>query len=315
MSTDVPEGRRDRARHKARAVWHRAFVAGQALGVDVLPRHFYSAVPDVRALERDPTWRAPRSMAGVRGWDLEHQRAALTSWLTDDVRAELSGRSVHADACRDNGAFGFGHTEAQVLFAFVATQRPARIVQVGAGVATAVILAAAEWAGFTPQVTCVDPFPTDYLRDLGAAGRIELLAQRCQDVPLRALTDLGPGDLLFVDSTHTVAPGSEVNQIVLEVLPLLVPGARVHFHDIFWPYDYQRDLLDDALWFWTESTLLHAFMSMNERYSVEVATSYLHYEDPGLLARLVPGYRAQPNDDGLRASGEGHFPASVYLRS
>ena len=53
--------------------------------------------------------------------------------------------------------------------------------------------------------------------------------------------------MLFVDATHTVKPGSEVNRIILDVLPRLDAGVFVHFHDIYFPYDYQRGLLSSEL--------------------------------------------------------------------
>ena len=44
-------------------------------------------------------------------------------------------------------------------------------------------------------------------------------------------------DLLFIDWTHAVKPGSEVNDLIHEVLPRLRPGVWVHVHDIYFPYD------------------------------------------------------------------------------
>ncbi len=52
-----------------------------------------------------------------------------------------------------------------------------------------------------------------------------------------------PGDILFVDTTHTVKLGSDVNFIILDVLPRLAPGVIVHFHDIFLPFEYPRHLV------------------------------------------------------------------------
>jgi len=158
------------------------------------------------------------------------------------------------------------------------------------------------------EIVAIDPYPTEFLR----TAPITLIEQAAQDVPLERLTDLAEGDLLFIDSTHTVRADSEVNRLVLEVLPRLQPGVFVHFHDIYFPYDYQRSTLDEALFFWAESTLVHAFLIGNERYGIAAALSMLHYGVPDELAKLLPGYRPQGNSDGLRA-GKGHFPSSLYL--
>src|SRR5207249_4543131 len=112
-------------------------------------------------------------------------------------------------------------------------------------------------ARYDPNLVCIDPYPTQYLKSAATEGRISLIAKKAQEVDLSTFTDLQHGDLLFVDSTHTVKPGSEVNHIILEVLPRLRTGCYVHFHDIYFPYDYQTSLLN-TVFFSGESALLHA---------------------------------------------------------
>jgi len=57
---------------------------------------------------------------------------------------------------------GFGPTEADFLYCFIATKRPRKIVQVGCGVSTAVILLAAQEAGYKPEVVCIEPYPSRF---------------------------------------------------------------------------------------------------------------------------------------------------------
>lgn len=291
----------------------RVFEVGQRLGMDVLPRHFYSEIPDIRGLKADERWKEPREMVGVSGVDpaeqLDFVRACCPAAIVDRLRRN----DIFAQACAANGAAGFGAVEADFLYAFIRAQRPARVVQVGCGVSTAVILRAAADGCFPMKVTCVDPYPSTYLRDADRQGRIELVPERAQDVPAEILTDLGSGGLLFVDSSHVVGPGSEVNRITLDILPRLAEGAWVHFHDIFFPFDYQRGLLDDELFFSNESALLHAFLIGNHRYTIRAALSLLHYADRAALGECLPNYRPGQDDHGLRAS-DGHFPASTYLQ-
>ncbi|MEJ1939170.1 hypothetical protein WDZ92_53910, partial [Nostoc sp. NIES-2111] len=49
---------------------------------------------------------------------------------------------------------------------------------------------------------------------------------------------LDAGDILFVDSSHVAMPGTDVDRIVLDVLPRLKPGVIVHIHDILLPDPY-----------------------------------------------------------------------------
>ena len=120
--------------------------------------------------------------------------------------------------------------------------------------------------------------------------------------------------MLFVDSTHTVKPGSEVNRIILEVLPRLQAGALVHFHDITFPYDYPPDILDRTLFFWNESALLLALLTGNSSLSVLFAMSMLHDSAPRTVSNRLPHYRPMAMDKGLR-SRDGHYPTSIYLRA
>jgi hypothetical protein len=288
------------------------FEFGQHLGVDVLPRHFYSEIPDVADLRRDDRWKEPRSMVGINGTDIGEQLRFVAACCPPAMVERLRAGDIHAHACAENREAGFGQVESEFLHAFLTARRPRRIVQVGCGVATAVMLRAAEEAGERPEVVCVEPYPGEFLREAARAGRIELEATKAQDIPLEVLTGLGAGDLLFVDSSHTVKPGSEVNRLILEVLPRLRRGVWVHFHDIFFPYDYQPGLLSDELFFNNESVLLQAFLIGNPRYTIRAALSMLHYAAPEALRGYLPNYRSAGNEHGLRRS-DGDFPASTYL--
>ena len=90
-------------------------------------------------------------------------------------------------------------------------------------------------------------------------------------------------------------PGSEVNRIILDVLPRLKSGVFVHFHDIYFPYDYSPTLLSFDLFFWVESTLLHAFLIGNGHCRIVLSTSMLHYAAPERIAALFPRYAPQNN--------------------
>jgi hypothetical protein len=297
----------------AKQGWHGAFRLLQRAGVNLLPEHFYSAVPNIAELERRQDWRKPRSMHGIGRRELDGQLALLGEWL-EPHKVILQTRSVHREALVGGGSDGgYGEIEAEVLYGFVATTRPGRITQVGCGVSTAIVLAAAERAGYRPDVVCLEPWPSAWLKARSGEGRIRLVPQPAQTLDPGTVADLGEGDLLFVDSTHAVKPGSEVNWLVHEVLPRLRPGVWVHFHDIYFPYDYARDTLDGDLLFPQESGLLYAFLAGNPRFRIEVGLSLLHYARTQGLAALMPKYRPAANVDGLRA-GDGHFPSACWLR-
>lgn len=286
----------------------------QRFNVDVLPRHFYSEIPDIARLRRETHWRRPYSMVGINGTDIGAQLEYLRAILPADVRTRIEAEDVYAAACTQNGEEGYGRVEADVLYGVVRTTRPRRIVQIGCGVSTAIILAAADDAGYMPELLAVDPHPTQYLQRLAAAKRIEVTARPVETLDEAPLVNLESGDLFFVDSSHTLGPAGEVSRVVLELLPRLKPGVLVHFHDIFFPYDYRNDVLDEALFFWHESALLHAFLVNNDRFKILASLSMLHHQASGELSSLVRSYVRREMVDGLGV-GPGHFPSSLYLRT
>ena len=183
----------------------------------------------------------------------------------------------------------------------------------GCGVSTALCVAAADFAGYAPKITCVEPYPTPLLKRLSSEGGIRLMECPAQDVDLSALDALSGDLLFFVDSSHTLGPSGEVSRIMLEMLPRLKKRATVHFHDIFFPYDYARNIVKEALFFWHESVLLHSFLAYNERYAILASCSMLHYEKQVELQALLTSYAPAKDDQGLSA-GKGHFPSSIYLQ-
>ena len=297
----------------AKGVIHIVFRLGQRLGFDLLPRHFYSEIPDITKLSHQREWRRPFSMACIAGTSIADQCDALQTICPDHITAHLAERDVHDEACRRNGEKGFGPIEAECLYAFVRTYKPEQIFQVGCGVSTAVCLIAASDAGYTPDIVCVEPYPTRFLTAAANAGEIRLLQTAAQDLTPETIDDLGSRTLFFVDSSHTLGPAGEVTRIILEMLPRLKKGAHVHFHDIRFPYDYDRRLLSQALFFQHESPLLHAFLACNERFRVMVSMSMLHYESPATLKQCFPRYMPAGNEDGLETTA-GHFPSSLYAQ-
>lgn len=169
--------------------------------------------------------------------------------------------------------------DAEVLWAILRDVRPSRVVELGSGWSSKVIAAA---VGPGCEHTAYDPYP----RLPGV--RVEQVA--AQDVPERVFRELGERDVLFVDTTHTVKTGGDVNRIVLDVLPRLAPGVLVHFHDVLLPHEVDRRWLANG-WYWSEQDLLHAFLVGNRDWEVVLAVHAASRADPQLAREFAPGHR------------------------
>ncbi|HVA81051.1 MAG TPA: class I SAM-dependent methyltransferase [Candidatus Binataceae bacterium] len=288
---------------------------GLRCGVVVLPNHYYIDFPDVIQLAKSKDiWAKPSRLAGVEA-DLDQQAARLREICAPYATEVL--RNPHHQAAVSSGCGpGYGYIEAEALHCVVRSLKPKRIVEVGSGVSTYCILQAAARNGVRCAITCVEPYPSAWLK----GAQVALIEKPVQAVPFDLFDALGDGDFLFIDSSHTVKTGSDTNFLILEVLPRLKPGVVVHFHDICLPYDYPRDTLR-TFFQWQETALLHAFLIGNRAVEIMFCLSQLHYDRPGVLGELFPEYRAQPADNGLRNAASAlfddagdHFPSSIYLR-
>ena len=292
---------------------------GVRCGVSILPVHFYSETPNVLELERDRSvWAKKSELPGISA-DLDQQERKLKE-VCMPYQLEYAGNPFYKDAVTRGFGPGYGYVEGQALYAMVRFLKPQRIIEVGSGVSTACMLAAARTnqseTGRMPVITCIDPFPSVKIRSL---REVELLDRKVQQSSLEMFASLGPSDLLFIDSTHTVKPASDVNFLILEVLPRLKSGVVVHFHDIHLPYDYQPDVLT-AFYHWSETSLLRAFLINNSRAKIRFCLSQFHHERGETLKQVFPEYSPETFVGGLVdnkqvpfSQSDKHFPTSTYI--
>ena len=128
----------------------------------------------------------------------------------------------------------FPRLDAAALYAAVRAFAPARIVEVGSGHSTRFVVRAVRDGGLTSTLTCIDPQPRADIAGLP----LTLHRQTLQETGLAPFADLAAGDLVFVDSSHVLMPGTDVDIILNHVLPALPAGVLIGFHDIFLPAPY-----------------------------------------------------------------------------
>ncbi|HEX5236182.1 MAG TPA: class I SAM-dependent methyltransferase [Silvibacterium sp.] len=293
-----------------------AFSALDRAGLHVIPKHYYSPVPDCAWLRRNqPLWTRRSSLTGIH-WDLAEQ----FSWLADICEpyyAEVSGLKFYNLLTQNRSGPGYGPVESQVLHCFIRTYAPAGIVEIGSGVSTMCMLEAARLnqrdGKRESKITCVEPFPSEKLR---SSNEIHLLPQLCQQVPASYFEHLSGGDLLFIDSTHAVKVGSDVLRIYLEIVPRLPAGVFIHIHDIFLPYAYPRNVFTRPFW-WQETALLIALLVNNSKLKVLSCLSALHYDYAPQMQALMSDYLPARDNEGILVSDEpsGHFPSSIWLQT
>jgi hypothetical protein len=126
----------------------------------------------------------------------------------------------------------FPALDAAVAYALLRDRKPQHVIEVGSGHSTRML---AKALGGLGEILAIDPAPRADI--LGLPG-VEVLASTVQAAPAALFGRLGPGDVLFIDSSHILMPGSDVDLLLNRVLPGLPSGVLVHIHDIFLPFDY-----------------------------------------------------------------------------
>lgn len=255
----------------------------------VPPGHFYSPIPDWQQIARDQDriFKVPDSIPGI-DFRNDEQLALLDELARyhDEVpfSDQPDGRLRYHYA---NPAYG--PCDAILLQTLLRRLQPRRLIEVGSGYSTCVTLDTNDlFLGSGLTVTCIEPHP-DLLLGLmrpGDRARVHLLAQPVQAVDLSVFRELQAGDVLFIDSTHVCRVDSDVNRLLFEVLPALAAGVYVHFHDVFYPFQYPRVWVLEGR-AWNELYLLRAFLQYNAAFEIALMSTYLaHFHGQRLLARL-----------------------------
>jgi hypothetical protein len=262
-------------------------VFGRA-GFDLVRRHFYSPIPDLKAIPAE-VWTNESELPAV-DFDVEAGLAFVTRELAEYIAEYAPPRQPTGDPrdfYLDNDLYESG--DAELLYAMVRHANPSRVIELGSGMSTLVIADAlsAGKEGADIRHLIYDPYPRPELR--GTFENIgELNAVSANEIPIEEFEKLGDGDVLFVDTTHTVKIGSEVNRVILEVLPRLAPGVLVHIHDIYLPWEYPREFMEERRFFWNEQYLLQAFLAFNREFEVLFGTQALARRFTNELTSLLP---------------------------
>jgi len=185
----------------------------------------------------------------------------------------------------------FGCYDASILFTMLLEFRPRRIVEVGCGHSSRLLLDANDhFFDSGLDLTFIDP-SLDSLKDLldeRSAPNSSLINSPVQDVGLDVFERLEANDILFVDSGHVSKTGSDVNYIVFEVLPVLKPGVLVHIHDILYPFEYLEEWVLKDKRSWNEAYLLRAFLQYNTAFEIVYWNNFAWHHLREDLARLMP---------------------------
>lgn len=236
--------------------------------------------------------------ATLPGIDLAHD-AQLQLWnhwapFLADACALVTGKQHKR---YQTSSESFGHGDALVYCCMLRYLRPKRIIEIGAGSSSALALDTLElFLPQRPQCCFIDPYPA-LLRSMLTpedTAAVEVIEAGIQDVPPDRFEVLESNDVLFIDSTHIVKTGSDVTYELFEILPRLRSGVVVHFHDIFYPFEYPRLWALELNYSWNEIYAVRAFLTGNHDWEILFFNDYFARFERARVARDAPPMLANP---------------------
>jgi len=255
------------------------------------PGHYSSPYPCIEEIKRkeiDIFDRIPRTIPAI---DLNHeQQLALFQNFKElyreqpfDVHKKPGVRYFFENT-------SYGSHDAIVLYCFIRQTAPKRIIEIGSGYSSCVILDVNElFFGNGISCTFVDPNPDRLLSLITDRDKanVRIIQSDVQDVGLNPFLELDAGDILLIDSSHVAKINSDVNYLFFEVLPRIRSGVYVHIHDIGYPFEYWKEWIYAGRT-WNEAYVLRAFLQYNNAFKIQYFNSFIAQFHRDELAKEMP---------------------------
>ncbi|WP_200779709.1 class I SAM-dependent methyltransferase [Acetomicrobium flavidum] len=277
-----------------RKIIKKSFPIWQRLGFHITTNHFYEPIPDTRTLKEE-LWSNLSDLVGI---DVnEIKQFELLHYFSAKFKKEYEAfprykTPIPHQYYVNNGAFE--SVDGEILYCMIRYFKPKKIIEIGSGNSTylsaqAILANEKEDKNYRCKLIAIEPYPNSVLR-AGFPGLSELIPEKVQDIPLSKFSELGENDILFIDSSHVLKIGSDVQYEFLEIIPRLNKGVVIHIHDVFLPSEYPKEWVLNRRIFYTEQYLLQAFLAFNSKFEVLWAGSYMHLKYPERLEKAFSSY-------------------------
>ena len=246
----------------------------------VPPGHFYSPIPALDEIKIREDIIFEKIARKIPGIDLNEEEQMNLFARFKKYYDELPFKADKTDSLRyffENPTYSY--SDAIFLYCMIRHAQPKRIIEVGSGYSSCVTLDTNELF-FNNNISCtfIEPYPQllESLIKEDDKDKIEIISRKLQDVEVDKFASLSSGDILFVDSTHVSKVDSDVNYIFFEILPSLTNGVYIHFHDIFYPFEYPKEWIYEGR-AWNENYILRAFLQYNRAFKVIFCNTFLEH--------------------------------------
>ncbi|MEX1202382.1 MAG: class I SAM-dependent methyltransferase [Ferruginibacter sp.] len=257
------------------------------------PGHFYSSVLDLDYIReiKDQLWATPKEMKGIN-LNVDYQVQLLKKMATAFSEMHFAKEKTASQRYYTNNP-SFPEADALALALMMRHYKPKRIIEVGSGYSSMVMLDVNEqFFDNGIDITFVEPYPDMMLNKLltnNDRNTVTVYEQKIQVVDPKIFLALEENDILFIDNSHVSKTGSDVNHVFFEVLPYIKKGVVVHIHDIFHQFIYPQAWVLEYRLNWNEIYTLRSFLMYNDTFQLEMFVNHLQKENAPMLETILPG--------------------------
>lgn len=188
----------------------------------------------------------------------------------------------------------FAYIDGLFLFCFLNKFKPNRIIEIGSGYSSALMIDTIEMYQSKVEMIFIDPY-TDRVDQL--LSNSDFLVSKYMRIPVQKVdtdiySNLKENDILFIDSSHIVKTAGDLNYIFFEILPLLNSGVIIHVHDIFFPFEYPEEWLKLGLCY-NEAYFLRSFLMNNTNYEILFWNDYVLQNQPDFFKNKTAQTKAR----------------------
>lgn len=263
----------------------------EATQLFVPPGHFYSPIPSMEEIKKDEAKIFDSMQSTIHGVELhEAEQLELLKKFVPFYN-QMSFSENKQEGLRyyfENPAYSY--SDAIMLHCMMRLLQPNRIIEVGSGFSSCMMLDTNE-LHFDQEIemTFIEPYPDLLLSLIKEKDNRNIctIQSRLQDVNIAEFDKLQANDILFIDSTHVSKTNSDVNHLFFNILPRLKAGVYIHFHDIFFPFEYPKEWVYEGR-AWNEVYILRAFLQFNTAFKIVLMNTFIANAHQDFLSENMP---------------------------
>lgn len=171
----------------------------------------------------------------------------------------------------------FNKEDALVLMTMMLEFKPKKIIEIGSGFSTCVMLDVNEYClNNETEITSIEPYPERLLSKIRINEKnYQLNVNSVQQCDISIFEKLEKNDILFIDSSHVAKSGGDILYEYFKIIPMLQSGVIIHIHDIFFPFTYPKKRLYEGRCY-NEAYILHGFLMNNNEYEIIYFNNFMH---------------------------------------